>query len=196
MQAIWDFIITHAKNFWAGFLAVLVAVLTFFGINTSNCSALPPVTTTTTAIVTTTVAPTKAPVTINSIGRSDTMAVFAGSAEEVTQLCKSTNAIGVATERTFTGVALKWFLEMSGVNLSEITAAATLVATAPHNDPARPDIVVTFSYAEFMDDTTLLAWYQVDGGNIDLDPMRIVLADALSGKFVTGPTSLTLNYNA
>ena len=176
-----------------GLIAIAAFFCNIFGLTPPT---MPDCLTEPVSIVTTTTATTKAPFIITGIGRGDTMAVFAGGAEEVTQLCKSTNSLGVATERTFTGVALKWVLEMNGVNLSEITPAATLVATAPHNDTTRPDIVVTFSYAEFMDDMTLLAWYQVDGGNIDLDPMRIVLADALSGKFVTGPTSLALHYNA
>jgi len=185
------------KSILVWIMTGLIAIAAFF----ANIFGLTPPTmpdclTTTTAIVTTvTTAATRAPVTF-TVDRDGIMTAFAGGAQEVTQLCKSTNSIGVATERSFTGVALKRVLVLKGVNLGDITAAATLVVTAPHNDITRPDIVVTYSYAEFMDETTLLAWYQVDNGNIDLDPMRIVLKDALSGKFVTGPASLTLNYNA
>jgi len=130
------------------------------------------------------------PVTI-AIDRDELMTLYAGTEFEVVQQCHlEPSAGGTPSDRTYTGVALKNILADNGIDLADIPENATLEAVATD------DVSVTYDYELFMDETTLLAWFEDRNNNgSNSDVTRIALKDASSGYFLQNVASLTLDYN-
>ena len=181
-MSIWKSILTWVAT---GLIAAAAFFCNLFGIEPPKL----PDCLTTTAVVTTTEAPVKDPVTI-AIGRAEIMEIFAATELAFEQLCHlEPSAGGTPSDRTYTGVSLMDILAHYGVDLSEITAAATLTVSTSDNRP------VTLSYALFSLDTTMLAWYEdrYNDGNTS-EVCRIALLDGLAGLFAQQVTGLTLTY--
>ena len=203
----------------AFFLAALFGIFMLFGNlfsrpepppepTTTTTTTTSTTTTTTTAVTTTTVPETttematRTPVVI-AIDRDALMAAFAG--EEAVQRITAFDAIGREQNRTFTGVAIRDILAHNGVDLNDISSTARLVLTTVNadgtvssNTPATHSIA---SYANFMAETTLLAWHEINHDADDAETLmerpRLVFGDeteALWGQFAQRVTAITLYF--
>ena len=179
-------------------IAILVTiaaiVLTFIFVLKPND---PPIVEPTTTI--TTIAPTEAPTTteapvtqapkVIAIDRDEIMLLFAGTEKEVTQNSIQTASPGSTSppDRTYTGVALMEILKLNGVSLGDLTEAATLTI---HGGGAKPGSV-SYDYALFTADTSLIAWYE-NGSDV----CRSCVLDGAAALFMKDVFQLILNYNA
>ncbi|MCL2299593.1 MAG: hypothetical protein FWC27_05545 [Firmicutes bacterium] len=159
MQEIWNFIVTHAKNFWAGIMTFVVAVLTFFGINAAKCDPLKPYIPTTTAIVTTTATPTTPSTTVTEPALpafsitvtlpGETPVTFNNAAATAAKLTlqkniviTSKNSKNTVTDYTVTGYKLKDILAACGVDVGALGSTATVkVFSGASNTPYGLDLI-------------------------------------------------------
>jgi len=184
---IWDFIVLHAKNFWAGFVAVIVAILSFFGIRIGAGDPPPVTTTTTTAVVSTTKAPQTWSVNLAIIQ--------ALGLPEVTKTVTTQNSFGTIKSYAAQGPKLKDVLTALGADMSALNSRSVLqVKCTDPSDPASAD----YNYFLIGSDDSVFA-LSVGGSTADAPRLFAAVEPGQtytdSGKCVKLVDTLILNYN-
>jgi len=146
-------------------------------------------------------APTNAPTTtttvatpainLASFNRDDLIAAFAGTSKQYARQVDWLDSLDVPNNRTYTGVRLKDLLEYCGIDVNALPATATITAGTTDNRP------VTYTYAEIMDNTTMVAWLEDRGGGDVRDVSRFCHPDSATtgsaGRSAQNVNSLTIN---
>ena len=193
---LWNAIGAAAKSAWAGFMAAIVAVLTFLGINVGG--NLPPeattVPTTPTSIVT--IAPQSWDITLAQIQTLVDTTVLDLVEDQTCTLFASQVVDPPPEEYIATGVLLKDLLAHLGADMNAINANSVLNVIC--TDPTYPDDQ-EYSYSLIIADDTILALSYWDVGkaafNKPGDVPRMFPVTGFKNLAVKQVCKLTLNYN-